>query len=453
MGKHKQVFFENNHGRMKKILFPFIIIIIIFLGFFLRFYNYSVWPRQGATFDEYAWTWQGMNIIQHGVPISWSPHPQYSTVKDIIYQKTHFRIVTPFLEHPPVFGLVAGGYAIIAGANDMYHVSIHQIRPLALLLGTISIIMVFFLTRQLYDKKTAVIAAVLYATIPTLVIGSRILQNENFLIPVWLTSLYFTSKYITSKKIRYRNLTLIICFFIILAKIPWIAVGLSIFGIYTIHKRYKDSLLVVTSLVLGLLVFALYGYYYDWELFINLWKLQANRYDLAFSSLYAVFQKPYLVDRFYTDGWIYFGWFSFILLLTREVKKNIFVIAPVIAYLLIFIAGIPDEAGHGWYRYPFYPFLIISIALFIREYFAKNFLLTFIFLAFIGTSLLDLTWEKTFGFSIVILRVCLLTWALTLIPYVPMFKNRIGFARLVSYTWLIIFIGLNIWASFIYNEQ
>lgn len=438
---------------MKKWLSITIISVIVIFGLLLRSYNYSVWPRLGATFDEYAWTWQGMNLIQQGMPISWSPHPQYEVSTDIIYQKTHFRVVTPFLEHPPVFGIIAGAYALLSGAKDMYNVSIQQIRPLALLLGTVSIILVYVLVRNLYDQKTALISAVLYATIPTLVIGSRIVQNENFLIPVWLVSLYFTSKYIRGKKKRYRNITLVICFFMILAKIPWIALGFSIFGIYLFHKKYKDAALVIVATLLGLFAFAMYGYYYDWNLFVALWKLQANRYDLAFSSVFALFQKPYLVDRFYTDGWIYFGWFAFVLLLVKDLRKNIFIIAPLLSYLFIFIAGIPDEAGHGWYRYPFYPFLVISIALFIKEYFAKNFLLTFFFLVFMGTSLLDLTWEKTFGFSVIVLRTCLITWSLVLLPYFPLFKKHVKVVSIISYSWLLIFIFLNIWASVIYNEQ
>lgn len=437
----------------KRYWFYGLFIGVVLLGFMLRFHNYTVWPRLGATFDEYAWTWQGMNIIQHGVPISWSPHPQYTDSRNIIYQKTHFRIVKPFLEHPPVFGIVAGGFALIAGANDMYDLNIAQIRPLALILGTISILLIYLLTRDIYDRRTAIIATILYATVPTIVIGSRIVQNENFLIPCFLLTLYLASKYIRSKKQRYRNLVLFLCFSLVLAKIPWIAVGISIFGIFLFYKKYTDALLVLASVVGGLAAFAVYGYYYDWNLFINLWKLQADRYDLAFSSIFALFQKPFLVDRYYTDGWIYLGWFAFVLLLIKDIKKNIFVVAPVLSYFLIFMAGIPDEAGHGWYRYPFYPFLIVSTALFMREYFAKNFLLTFFFLALVGASLLDLTWEKTFGFSVVVLRTCLITWSLVLIPYFPIFKKRVKFARVLSYSWLAIFILLNIWAALLYNEQ
>ena len=95
--------------------------------------------------------------------------------------------------------------------------------------------------------------------------------------------------------------------------------------------------------------------------------LQLNRYDIYFTSIFALFQKPYLVDRFMTDGWIYFGWFAFILLLVRDLKKNYLIVLPLLSYFVVFLVGIPDEVGHGWYRYPFYPFLIMSTALFIKK--------------------------------------------------------------------------------------
>src|SRR3989344_2897814 len=177
--------------------------LVLFLGLYLRNDKLYTWPREGATFDEYAWTWLGINLIQKQIPISWSPHPQYSNREFLIYRKTSFFIVKPYLEHPPLFGILAGSFAILNGAKDMYDVDIKTIRPLSLALGLISIVLLFLLVKEIYDKRTALIASLLYATIPTIVIGSRIVQNENFFIPMWLLALLFTSKYLKNKKSIY----------------------------------------------------------------------------------------------------------------------------------------------------------------------------------------------------------------------------------------------------------
>ena len=153
------------------------------------------------------------------------------------------------------------------------------------------------------------------------------------------------------------------------------------------------------------------------------------------------------------DGWIYFGWFAFILLLIKDLKKNYALIFALLGYLAVFVFAIPNEAGHGWYRYPFYPFLAVSIAIFIKDYFNKNLLLTFVFILFTGLSLLELSWARVFGFSFIIFRLFLFLSAL---PLLSLFFKDLRLKRLSSslnYLMLFIIFGLNIWSVYLYNEQ
>lgn len=438
---------------LNKKSFPILSLMLVFLlGFFLRYNNLYTWPREGATFDEYAWTWQGMNLIQKGVPASWSPHLIYTDAKYITYRKAAFRIVTPYLEHPPLFGLVTGSFALLNGAKDMYHIDLRTIRPLALILGLASILLVYLLVDELYDWKTALVSSLLYATIPTIVIGSRIVQNENFFIPMWLLALFFVPKYLRTKKTVFRTLCAVICGLLIFAKIPWIAAAGSIVLIFLFLKRYKDIYKFLLIVIPMGLLYAAYGLYYDPKLFVSLFGFQLNRYDIEFTSLFALFQKPYLVDRFITDGWIYFGWFA-IILLFADIKKHYIILFAFLSYFVIFLAGIPDEAGHGWYRYPFYPFLTIATALFLKEYFSKNPILTFLFLVIVGSTLFQMTWGVTLGFSYVVFRLLIVGWGLSLAPLFLPFKSIPKLAKFSNYAWLTIFIILNIFAGLLYNEQ
>ena len=426
--------------------------LVLVLGFILRSHNLYTWPREGATFDEYAWTWLGINLIQKQTPISWSSQPQYENREHVIYRKAAFFLVKPYLEHPPVFGLVAGGFALLNGARDMYDIDLKTIRPLALTLGLLSIILVFFLAKEIYDKKTAIFASLLYATIPTIVVGSRIVQNENFFIPMWLLALLFTSKYLKTKNSLYRNTAAVICGLLILSKVPWIAAAVSIALIFLYLKKNKDLFKFIAIVIPIGLLFLVYGLYWDTKVFIDLWGLQLNRYDISFSSIYALFQKPWLIDRFYLDGWIYFGWLAFLLLLI-DIKKHYFIIFALLSYFVIFLTGIPDEAGHGWYRYPFYPFFIISVAIFVRNYFVRNPVLSFMFLVLVGTTLFQNAWAVTFGFSYFIFRLLIIGWGLSLIPLFLPFKPLIRISKFASYSWFVIFIALNIWTVILYNEQ
>lgn len=424
---------------------------IMLLGIFLRHDNFTTWPRLGATFDEYAWTWLGINLIQNHVPESWSRLPAYSNPRAITYQTVPFVMVKPYLEHPPLFGLISGSFAMLSGVKDMYHVDLQHIRGLALILGVLSIFVIYIFAAEVYDYKIGLLSSLIFATVPTVAVGSRLVQNENFFIPFFLLSLFLIVKFIKTNKSWFRNSAAIICGLLALAKVPWIAAALSIVLIFFYLRKYKDSLKFLLIVVPIFLLFFAYGFYFDSKLFLELWSFQLQRYDLTFNSIFALFTSPYLADRFLVDGWIYFGWFSVFLLAIKDFKKNYMVLLPFLAYFAIFIFAIPDEPSHGWYRYPFYPFLTIAIALFLKEYFNKNYLLTFLFLIFTGLSMLQLSWAQSFGSSFIVFRGFLILSGLSMLPlFFPKTKKM---STLVSYLLFVMIISLNVWSIKNYNEQ
>lgn len=433
-----------------------ILFSIVLLGLVLRADNLTKYPRLGATFDEYAWTWLGMSLIKDHVPSSWSNyevHKNHREYKE--YQNVKFWIITPYLEHPPFFGLIAGSFAYLNGANNMYDINLEKIRPLAIALGLLSIIILFYLVRLIYDDKLALLASLIYATTPTIVIGSRLVQNENFFIPMYLLSLFLIFKFIKSKSKSNKLLFLsaVICGLLALAKVPWLAAGLSIGLILIYNRKYKQALLFAGIVSLIFSSFFVYGAYYNFDLFINLWRFQVERYEMAFTSIYALFTQPYLADRFLIDGWIYFGWFAFILLLIKDIKKNYIIIFGLLAYFAVFIFAIPDTPGHGWYRYPFYPFLAISISIFLRDYFNKNLLLTFFFIVLLGTSLLEASFRAQFGFSFMVFRIFLISTSITLLPLFSKNKQIKKYSSVYNSLMLIMLFSLNVWAIMEYTDN
>ena len=413
----------------------------------MRHDKFRTIPRHGATFDEFAWTWLGINLIQKQTPISWSSQPQYKEKFHLKYQGAAFWIVKPYLEHPPLFGLVAGSFALLNNSKDMYDVTLSKIRPLALLLGVSTILMIFILTNEIYGKEIALISSLLYATVPTIVIGSRIVQNENFLIPFWLLSIYLLLRYLKTKNKRFRNMAAIVAGLLSLAKVPWLVVGLSLSMILSFKNKWRDAFVVggITLIVFSL--FIIYGLYFDKELFLNLLKLQTARYDISFSGFFSIFKDPLLVDRFYLDGWIFFGWFSLVLLF-KDFKKNFPILIPLIAYFVTYIFGIPNEPAHGWYRYPFYPFLLISTAVVLREEFKKVSLVSLFFVLFVGLALLQNTWQNIFGFSYLVYRLFIILGTIPILYLI--WKDKTSSKLLIF--WLVLFTILNIASVLLYVE-
>jgi len=426
---------------------------IVLLGFTLRVHNHTVWPREGATFDEYAWTWLGVNLLTTGVPVSWSPHPQYKERMHYVSPKgARFWLVRPYLEHPPVFGILAGAYSIARGATDMYSVSFENMRELALILGTASIVLVYVFAAGMYGNPVGLMAALFYAVAPTTVIGSRILQNENFFIPVLLTMLILIRKYIDGGKRSFFYIAALMGGIVALAKVPWIAASVSVAGILLYKKQWKDAIMFCAIALLIFSTYIVYGMYWDKELFFSLWGLQLNRYDMSFASIFALVQQPYLVDRYFLDGWIYAGWFTWLFLFVGDIKKHAYLVFGLLGYLLIYILAIPNEPGHGWYRYPFYPFLFVSLAVFLYEY-REKFAASSLVLMGIMLSLLSHTWGLVFGFSYSAYRFVVLWFGLGILPeWFPTRRLR-SLAKTNGVVQITVLILLSIWTVIRYNEQ
>ena len=368
----------------------------------------------------------------------------------MIFEGARFWIVTPYLEHPPLFGLIAGGYAIMNGIHSMQDVTLPKIRPLAIFLGVASIFLLFILVRQVYGTSVALIASAIYSVTPTLVIGSRIVQNENFLIPCWLLALILINNYLQTGRKSFRNLAAILAGLLSLAKVPWLIVGVSLALILSFKHKWKDAILV-GIITLGIFsLFILYVFYFDKDLFVRLWQLQVARYDISFSGFFSLFTSPLLVDRFYLDGWILFGWFA-ILFMLKDTKKNFLIILPFISYLLIYIFAIPNEPSHGWYRYPFYPFLTIATALFLWSELKKISLSSLVFLFVVGLSLLSNFWLPMFGFSYSVYRIfIILAFFSVFIPIWFARYDKIG--RIILALWFCTFLILSACSVITYIE-
>lgn len=436
---------------MKKYISAFILIAILLLGLGLRAHQYATWPREGATFDEYAWTWLGMSLWNTGVPTSWSPHQAYTNRTRYINPKGGvFTLVTPYLEHPPLFGLVAGGFAILTGERSFGDLDIRTIRLLALALGTLSVYAVYLVARESYGRGIGLLSGFLYAIIPSVAIGSRLVQNENFFIPFFLLSLYFLQRYLKTDSRRYFWISAGIAALLPLAKVPWIAAPAAVSFILLYKRRIKEAMLVVLCTALCFSAFLAYGFIQDAPLFVKLWRLQLARYDMNFDSVFALFQTPYLTDRLYLDGWIYAGWAALLLSL-RNGKKHYILLFGFLAYFLVFVFAIPNEAGHGWYRYPLYPFLAIALAAVANEIFNKDWIATFLFLLFSGLSMLSNVWTPMFGFSYVVYRLYIILCGATLTPLV--FPRTGTVIRRISYGMLLIVVCLSVWSLLSYTEQ
>jgi hypothetical protein len=132
--------------------------------------------------------------------------------------------------YPPMYNVVTAGYFVVGG------VSVFAVRLVALTFAVLSIIAVFELAKKMYDQKTALLSAVLFAVTPGFIWLSRIALIETMLIFVFLVCmLYFFKWILTSQK---RDLIISVVAFMIGAA-----------------TKYQMIVLVPIIIVVGILAF------------------------------------------------------------------------------------------------------------------------------------------------------------------------------------------------------
>ncbi len=354
---------------MKKIFRYWQILVILILAFVLRFYHYAQFPIAGETADERAWTMIGASLIQTGKPASWSYFGAYEKFNAVL-KNTSEPIVSPALDHPPLFALIPGLAQTLKASWDQLP-SIKVIRFPLLLLGTLNVYLLYLVAEKLFNQeKLALVASLIYATAPVFVFASRLVMAENLLITWILLSIYLC---LTNYKRKYFFLT-IIAVLAVLSKFSGIILPTSVFLYALVIKDKKLIIASLLGLVLGILAFFIYGAIYNWQLFLAIFFSQSNRAIGFFTFYNRFFLHPGVVDKLFTDGWLMLGFLaSFFLIAFEKDKKYLFIKILFIINLLFIFASVGQQTFHAWYDYVWYPLFVLAITyLFNFIYQTKN---------------------------------------------------------------------------------
>lgn len=352
-----------------------ILLIIVSFAFGLRINKYWEFPVGGETQDESAWAFLGASLLQAGQPTSWSHFSPYQP--NYIYQKQeNFTLVRPVLDHPPLFSFLPGLAHTLKNDWQVFP-SIKLTRLPMIFLGAINVLLLTLVVRRFFSNKlTWIMAGMIYAVGPSFVFSSRLVVAENLLVTWSLLALLILS----ISKLKHKSWFLVLIgVAAVLTKISGLVIPSSIFLYGLANKDKKIALAGGLGATLGTVLFAAYGAYFNWSLFVEILSSQAGR-DLGLATLHnRLFLHPAIVEKFFFDGWLFLGLFGSILFF---IKKNDRLSAITIFLLvnLFFIALTSGEQTfHGWYDYVLQPFFVIAIAALGEEIFLKKSWLLFAF--------------------------------------------------------------------------
>jgi 4-amino-4-deoxy-L-arabinose transferase-like glycosyltransferase len=447
----------------KNIIFVILIFFICTLGFFLRYKNYATVPIPGESRDEISFAWLGLSLLETGRPIatsgldSYSHDWKYINVSDVFHSFANpnpFPIDSFWFDHPPLFSLIPGFYSYTHGVTNFADASISIIRRPMIFLGAFNILLIVIFGALIFNRQIGLIAGLIYATDPLIVISSRLVQAENFLLTIFLLTIIFYYQYRRTQKYFYFWLAISLSGLATLVKLSGISVGLSLLLLTLILEskdKIKKSLAIIFGTGLITLFFPVYGYFYNWKLFLAVFSVNSGRYFRdGLAGFYWLISKTN-ITRTFLDGWVLLAWFALFFLSTKllKLKKLWYLIIPVLAYLLVYL--IFGSEGYGWYKFPFYPFLFLTLAWVINYFYKKENLFFSLFtLLLAGGVMIDkffppeklqlFMWPFRFG--------CLFLLTLVLLPSfnLPHFPKK-NYSHFMIWLFFIICLLINIWVS------
>lgn len=365
----------------------FILFFIIFLAFVLRYKNYNQVPVPGTSMDEYSYSWVGLSLITQRYPIGISRIEGYKNNEKKYVNPDNLINISisgpfvfnyPWFDHPPVLGLMTGGYSFLRGARVIEDIQLRIIRQPMIILGSFSVFLLFILINTNFGFMAAAFSSLIYATAPLSVVGSRMVQGENVLIFFWLLSLVFLNLYLKKDDLYKLFLAGIFSGISIVCKLSGIVSlisGVILLWFLGNFKNKKIDILIFGTVALSFLsLFFIYGYFYDWQVFKNIIVSNSNRfYGLGSNSLFNLFtQSKLTANNNIYDAWPLLGWISFLGILSRKNKKYLWLVVPLMSYLVVYIFF--GSYNYGWYTFPFLPFLAMSVGIFLTEMIEKKYL-------------------------------------------------------------------------------
>lgn len=421
-------------------------VIIILLGsLFLRLHNYTAYPQRGSTSDEYTYSFLGVSLLTRGAPISWS-HFDYPNKTITTIHGIQFPIVSPYFDHPPLFGLLVGGWALLSGENTFEKVDLATIRLVPLFLSLVTSVLLFLIAHRLYSYNVAIWALLIYSTATVFVMNSRVVVSETFLTPLFLASLFILTHF---KRLNIRTAVVLglLAGLALLTKMLGIAVFLAMLFLLFV-ERVQSKVVVTVSLVFLLFVglLLLYAAYFDWSLFWQIQVAQGAR-EIGPQTLWLLMRDATIVNKVFRDGWYFFGFFALFFLFS-DYRKHVFIIAPSLLYLVLLLSSLTREGNSGWYMIPLFPFFSIATAYVLVESLRKRNWFFLIFVLFIGMTQVQFIYEESFGLTNVSFRVLI---AILLGPFIlTMLLRKERWFQLLGNLWFYLFILGNIFLTYNY---
>lgn len=402
---------------VKKVWFfaPFLLtLFVVYKTFPLRLISYDKVPAPGITFDEYAFAWMGKGFLQTGMPVSWTTNlgeyrknyyngnisgwglrvdglepgwtnlsrikkPAIATFTyDYGIGDRYIDLVQPYFDHPPLAGIIYSA-GIPQNLSTLTDVKPADFRRANAAIGAVTALLLFTLALLLYSPWTGFLAVLVYSTIPTTLLTSRLTLAENIIVPFFLTAMIFLLLGLRQKKLWLLVLSGLFAGACTLAKFSGVtALAASLMVMFISKANRRQFISFSLAFLASVMPYLIYTQLLAPQLFWQVIKNQSARGNWGIINLIQVISRVNF-SGFPIDGWWTGGLIAFFYLLTH--KKHILLTAMGLTFLLI--ATLLGGDNNGWYFFPLGIFVSLSWAILITDIFTspdiKNLAVFFLF--------------------------------------------------------------------------
>jgi hypothetical protein len=334
---------------------------IFLVGLALRLHHLDRFPERNRTADEYAWTWSGMTLLGEGVPRAWSWLPAYPQFPVIQWRDNQYRIVRPWLDHPPLYPLYVGAFMRAAGVRDIFAVELYTMRWSTLLLYAAAYALFWACARRAADEPTALLALAFWAVAPPAVWNGRLVMSEQLMLPLALAGWLALWRWGETRRRRWLVTLALFCALLPLCKVAATAFALWLFTVAVLRRDRAAALAVLAGGAVGMLAYAAYGAHFGWPLFSMVLRVQSARFT-NFGGFYALVFAQRVVERPFNHLPFLLGFMALLsdLRESRHVELALFAVVYAIG-----IAFFLPHNEYGWYLIPLYPALAFGLASFV----------------------------------------------------------------------------------------
>lgn len=328
------------------------------LALFLRLHRVADAPLFTDNLDEIQFTWAGLNLILHGDAYTWSFAPGYPDYIPFDAFGVTVPTVHHWLDHPPLFALIMGGWVWLLGVRDMTGFSPEQVRVVPVVFSTTTVPLTYLLARRLLGSLAAICGVALLATAPAAILLGRQAEPEALQAVLLLVALLLCFRVVDGRAGIWTYVALVVCCFAApLAKVSGIAVA-GICGVIMVAScKWRLGAALGCAGLAGLALFVVYGALIDWSLFLSAQGVHAG-FRIGVMSAYDFISAPAGINRRLRDGWWLLGWIGLGLIAARsDWRRQLFGVWPAAAYAatILVVAGERQVEQYGWYRQIVYP--------------------------------------------------------------------------------------------------